>query len=58
MTAFIHRLPASEHPSGPPEVVNAAYCALAKKVHPDAGGDTTKMQAMNAADKLLQDNYA
>jgi hypothetical protein len=51
--AMLHLLP-----TAPPEVVNAAYRALAKRVHPDAGGDTAKMQEINAAYKLLQDNYA
>ncbi len=42
-------------PSAPPEVVTAAYRALAKKVHPDAGGHTRKMQKLNEAYALLRD---
>jgi hypothetical protein len=42
-------------PSAPPEVINAAYRALAKQVHPDSGGDTAKMQEINAAYALLRD---
>lgn len=33
----------------PPEVIKAAYKALAIKYHPDRGGDTVAMQAVNAA---------
>lgn len=36
-------------PGAPTEVVKAAYRALAQKYHPDHGGDTAKMQALNAA---------
>ncbi len=35
--------------NAPPEVVRAAYWALAKAHHPDAGGDHQRMQAINAA---------
>ncbi len=36
-------------PSAPPEVVRAAYKALAVKHHPDLGGDVRAMQQINAA---------
>jgi hypothetical protein len=32
-----------------PEVIEAAYRALARKHHPDVGGDTRTMQAINEA---------
>lgn len=37
----------------PFEVIKAAYNALAKLHHPDKGGDTTKMQQINAAYERL-----
>jgi hypothetical protein len=40
-------------PSAPPEVVKAAYKALAMKLHPDHGGDTEAMQRINAAYRRL-----
>ena len=40
-------------PSAPPEVVAAAYRALAKMHHPDAGGDTATMQRINTAYQRL-----
>lgn len=36
-------------PSAPPAVVTAAYKALAKMTHPDHGGATETMQALNSA---------
>ena len=36
-------------PGAPPEVVKAAYRALAQLYHPDKGGDTARMQEINAA---------
>lgn len=37
-------------PSAPPEVIDAAYRALAKLYHPDrAGGSTQKMKELNVA---------
>jgi len=36
-------------PSAPPELVSAAHKCLAKLTHPDVGGDTGTMQALNAA---------
>ncbi len=36
-------------PTAPPELVNAAHRCLAKLNHPDAGGDTITMQAINSA---------
>jgi hypothetical protein len=40
-------------PSAPPEVVKAAYRALALKHHPDKGGDTNAMQRINDAYRML-----
>ncbi len=40
-------------PSAPPEVVKAAYKALAMKLHPDHGGDTEAMQRINDAYRRL-----
>ncbi len=36
-------------PSAPPELVSAAHRCLAKLTHPDVGGDTAMMQAINQA---------
>ena len=36
-------------PGAPVEVVEAAYRALALLYHPDRGGDTDRMQEINAA---------
>lgn len=36
-------------PDAPPEVIKAAYRALTKLHHPDVGGNTARMQAINAA---------
>lgn len=36
-------------PEAPVEVAEAAFKALAKKHHPDVGGDTAMMQALNDA---------
>ena len=36
-------------PDAPLEVAQAAYKAMARKHHPDIGGDTTTMQALNEA---------
>lgn len=36
-------------PSAPPELVDAAYRCLARLHHPDHGGSTATMQAINAA---------
>lgn len=42
--------------SASPELVKAALRIAAKKNHPDLGGSTTQMQAINAAaDRLLQE---
>jgi DnaJ-domain-containing protein 1 len=46
--AVLHLLP-----SAPPEVVRAAYKALAMKHHPDHGGDTEAMQKINEAYRRL-----
>lgn len=40
-------------PEAPPEVVKAAYRALAQIYHPDRGGDPAKMAAVNAAVKEI-----
>ncbi len=39
-------------PDAPAVVVSAAYRALAKTTHPDAGGDTATMQRLNLAYEL------
>ncbi|MCC6943518.1 MAG: J domain-containing protein [Thermomicrobiales bacterium] len=36
-------------PTAPPELVKSAYRTLSKLNHPDHGGDTAAMQAINAA---------
>jgi len=36
-------------PGACPEVIKAAYRALARKHHPDQGGDPAMMQRLNAA---------
>ena len=41
-------------PSAPFEVIEAAYKALARLYHPDNGGDTAKMQEVNAAYAALK----
>ena len=40
-------------PSAPPEVIRAAFKALAMKHHPDHGGDEEQMKRLNAAFKML-----
>ncbi len=40
-------------PDAPPELVKAAYRCLATLHHPDKGGDTATMQAINAAYRQL-----
>lgn len=40
-------------PSAPPELVKVAFKCLAKLNHPDKGGDTATMQAVNAAYEQL-----
>ncbi|MGZ6267571.1 MAG: J domain-containing protein, partial [Candidatus Limnocylindrales bacterium] len=42
-------------PSADPEVVRAAYRVLARKYHPDHGGDPTQMVALNDAWDVLGD---
>jgi DnaJ-class molecular chaperone len=37
------------------ETIAAAYKSLAKKYHPDAGGDTKKMVMINVAYEILSD---
>ncbi len=41
-------------PDAPPEVVEAAYKALARMNHPDVGGDTATMRQINAAYERLR----
>ncbi len=41
-------------PGAPPELVTAAHRCLAKLNHPDAGGSTSTMQAINAAAEALR----
>jgi curved DNA-binding protein CbpA len=36
-------------PSAPPEVIVVVYRELAKRAHPDHGGDTASMQRINQA---------
>jgi hypothetical protein len=56
-----HRMPANEFaalhllPSAPPELVRVAYKCLAKLYHPDLGGETEQMQALNAAYAALSE---
>jgi curved DNA-binding protein CbpA len=41
----------------PPEVIDAAFRALAKQYHPDRGGSTAQMQRLNLArEQLLSRN--
>lgn len=42
-------------PDAPLEVAEAAYRALARRHHPDAGGDTVTMQRLNAAIELIRE---
>ena len=42
-------------PGAEPEVVRAAYRVLARKYHPDLGGDATRMVALNDAWDVLGD---
>lgn len=39
----------------PPEVIQAAYKALARKHHPDTGGDSDSMREINKAFSVLKD---
>lgn len=41
-------------PTAPPELVSAAHKCLAKLHHPDAGGSTATMQAINAAAEQIR----
>ena len=43
------------HPTAEPEVVRAAYRILARKYHPDHGGDARRMIALNNAWDVLGD---
>ncbi|MGZ8515577.1 MAG: J domain-containing protein, partial [Candidatus Limnocylindrales bacterium] len=40
------------------DVIRAAYRALARKHHPDFGGDGARMVAINDAWRVLSDNEA
>lgn len=41
-------------PDAPPEVMTAAYRALSLRLHPDRGGSTERMSALNAAYDMLR----
>src|SRR5918994_1469787 len=41
------------HPRAEPEVIRAAFRALARKHHPDFGGDPRRMAALNEAWTVL-----
>jgi hypothetical protein len=41
-------------PSAPDPLVDAAYKCLARLHHPDVGGDTTRMQQLNAAREAIR----
>jgi hypothetical protein len=43
-------------PNAPPEVIKAAYKALAKIHHPDARGDGERMVAINRAFEIITQN--
>jgi curved DNA-binding protein CbpA len=43
------------HPRAEPEVIRAAYRILARKYHPDHGGDASRMIALNDAWDVLGD---
>lgn len=43
------------HPKAEPDVIRAAYRALAHKYHPDNGGDQTRMAALTATWQVLGD---
>ena len=43
------------HPAAEPEVIRAAYRVLARKYHPDLGGDPRRMIALNNAWDVLGD---
>ncbi len=40
-------------PGAEPEVIKAAYTALARKYHPDAGGDAPRMKEINESYEVL-----
>ena len=42
-------------PDAEPEVIQAAYRALARKHHPDVGGSEMQMAMLNAAWETLRD---
>jgi hypothetical protein len=43
------------NPSAEPEVIKAAYNALARKHHPDTGGNAERMKGINEAFEVLSD---
>ncbi|MGD0861705.1 MAG: J domain-containing protein [Candidatus Limnocylindrales bacterium] len=43
------------HPKADPDVIRAAYRTLARKYHPDHGGDARRMMALNDAWDVLGD---
>ena len=59
-----YSVPSTDHatlyvtPDAPKEVIQAAYRALAKKFHPDLGGDTAIMEKINVAYSNLERAWA
>ena len=53
MTDLYDRLQVS--PRAEPDVIRAAYRALAKRLHPDSGGDPGRMVELNEAWSVLSD---
>jgi curved DNA-binding protein CbpA len=53
MTDLYDRLQVS--PRAEPDVIRAAYRALAKRLHPDSGGDSGRMVELNEAWSVLSD---
>lgn len=53
MDDFYNKLQVDPHAES--EVIRAAFCALARKYHPDGGGDTQRMVEFNAAWAVLGD---
>jgi len=44
------------HPLADPEIIRAAYRVLARRYHPDAGGDPKRMSEINEAWAILGDD--
>lgn len=45
-------------PTAPKYIVDCVYKAMAKKLHPDAGGSTEQMQRINCAIEILREQGA